>query len=70
MALEDALNEHARRPGDFIGTLQWHSRSGKVRRWTILRGSRVNQIRVKGCRGDKSWSWLLARLRARISRGV
>lgn len=68
MALRDALAEHARLPGDYIGTLEWRDRSGKVRRWVVRRARRVDQIRIDGAAGARSMSWLCDRLRRHLAR--
>lgn len=69
MAMVDALAEHARIPGDYIGTLEWRDRSGKVRRWVVRRAERVDQISVDGVDGARSWTWLSDRLRRRLCGG-
>ena len=58
--------------GDMIGVLQWTcSRTGKVRRWTIRIGSRIDQITATTADGRKSnsmgWTRLLNSLRAYLA---
>lgn len=69
MAVRDAIAEHARLPGDYMGTLEWRDRSGQVRRWVVRRAQRIDQIRVDGVAGARSWTWLLDRLRRRLCGG-
>lgn len=57
-----------RRAGDVLGVLQWtDARSGRVRRWTVRIGHRVDQVVAvapDGRRtGSHGWTWLLAHLR-------
>lgn len=66
MELARALNEYATEPGDWIGTLEYRSRSGKVRKWVVRRGPRRDQIAIDGIKKPKSWTWLLDKLRRRI----
>jgi hypothetical protein len=53
--------------GEFLGTLQWHDCSGKINRWTVRQGKRVDQIRVAGMREDHGWDFVLAKLRGKLS---
>jgi hypothetical protein len=57
-----------RKRGDALGTLQWHDfRSGKVRRWVVRIGDRIDQITLETPDGRKTkstgWSWALDHLR-------
>jgi hypothetical protein len=54
--------------GEYIGTLQWQDMSGKVNRWTVRQGKRVDQIHVGGMREDHGWDYVLAKLRAKLSK--
>jgi hypothetical protein len=56
------------RKGDALGCIQYHNfRTGKVSRWTVLRGSRVNnyQLRTPDGRTSKphGLAWILDKLR-------
>jgi hypothetical protein len=57
-----------RNEGDAIGCLQWTDfRSGKVRRWTVRIGDRLDRITLESPDGRKTashgWTWVLAHLR-------
>ena len=58
--------------GDALGCLQWTDfRSGKVRRWTIRIGDRIDRITVESP-GEKpssshGWTWFLTKLRKHLS---
>jgi hypothetical protein len=60
-----------RKSGDILGTFQWaDARSGKVRRWVVRIGDRVDQITVEFA-GDKpseshGWAWLFTKIRKHI----
>jgi hypothetical protein len=54
--------------GEFLGTLQWQDMSGKVNRWTVRQGKRVDQIHVDGMREDHGWDYVLAKLRTKLSK--
>ena len=54
--------------GDAIGSLEWRDfRSGRIARWTVLRGSRRNNYRLRTPDGRKSkphgLAWLLVKVR-------
>lgn len=54
--------------GDAIGCLQWTEYStGKVRRWIIRRGSRVDQVTMENMMGKRTashgWTWVMSHLR-------
>ena len=55
--------------GELLGVLQWHAQDGRVRRWTIRQGDRMNGIRVesKGQRIECGWDHLLRSLRKRLA---
>lgn len=57
-----------RRQGDPIGCLQWTCfASGRVRRWLIRIGTRIDQVTMEAMDGRKSpsrgWTWILDHLR-------
>lgn len=57
-----------RNQGDALGSLQWHDfRSGKVRRWTVRIGDRIDRITLHTPDGRKTsshgWTWCLNHLR-------
>ena len=61
-----------RKCGDAIGCLEWRDfRSGKVRRWTIRIGDRIDRITVEspGTKPSNShgWTWFLESLRKHLS---
>ena len=62
----DVLN-YPRKQGSPLGSLQWHDfRTGKVRRWTVRIGDRMDRITLEmnGKKTDShGWSWVLDRLR-------
>lgn len=63
-------NELRRIPkGETIGVLQWHASDGKVRRWTIRQGQRMNSITViaQGKAIDCGWDHLFRFLRKKLS---
>jgi hypothetical protein len=54
--------------GDAIGSLQWTDfRTGKVTRWPILRGDRVDRVILRHHDGRKTashgWTWVMDHLR-------
>ena len=58
--------------GDAIGSLQYHDfRTGKIRRWTVLRGDRVDRVMLRSPDGRKTrshgWTWILDHLRGHLS---
>jgi hypothetical protein len=57
-----------RKTGDALGCLQWHDFStGKVRRWTVRIGDRIDRITLESPDGRKTgshgWAWALDHLR-------
>lgn len=61
-----------RKKGDALGSLQWHDyRTGKIRRWTIRIGDRLDRITHESPGGTPSrshgWTWFLNRLRSHIT---
>ena len=61
-----------RRQGDALGCLQWTDfRTGKVRRWNVRIGDRLDRITVEapGHPPSKShgWTWFLTQLRKHLS---
>jgi hypothetical protein len=55
--------------GDLLGTLQWHAADGKVRRWVIRQGKRMNGIRVcaQGKTVECGWDRLFRGLRPKLA---
>jgi len=54
--------------GDSLGSLQWTDfRTGKVRRWTVKIGDRIDRITLESPDGRKTashgWTWALDHLR-------
>lgn len=57
-----------RKQGDPLGALQWHDfRTGKVRRWVVRIGDRIDSVTLESPDGRKTashgWSWALDHLR-------
>jgi hypothetical protein len=57
-----------RNQGDTLGCLQWHDfRTGKVRRWTVRIGDRIDRVTLEAPDGRKTnshgWSWVMSHLR-------
>jgi hypothetical protein len=60
------------RKGDALGCLQWSDfRTGKVHRWIVRIGKRVDRITVESPGGTPStshgWTWFLTQLRKHLS---
>ncbi len=57
------------RVGELIGVMQWHAADGKVRRWTIRQGKRMNGIRVEaqGKTVECGWDHLFRSLRKKLA---
>ena len=58
--------------GDAIGSLQYHDfRTGKIRRWTVLRWDRVDRVILRYPDGRKTkphgWTWILDHLRGHLA---
>lgn len=56
------------REGDAIGAIEWRNfLTGKVTRWTVLRGDRVNNFKLRSPDGRASkphgLAWLLGKIR-------
>lgn len=55
--------------GELLGVLQWHAADGKVRRWVIRQGKRMNGIQV--CAQSKviesGWDRLFRSLRPKLA---
>ena len=65
---EIELQNLPRNQGDALGCLQWTDfRTGKVRRWTVRIGDRIDRITLESPDGRKTdshgWSWVLDHLR-------
>ena len=63
----EAINLPKRR-GDALGCLQWHNfRTGKVRRWTIRIGDRIDRVTAEAPNGkitkSHGWTWIMDHLR-------
>lgn len=61
-----------RHQGDAVGCLQWTDfRSGKVRKWVIRIGDRIDRITVESPHTARSrshgWTWFLTSLRKHLS---
>lgn len=59
--------------GDSLGSLTWHNhRTGRVTRWIVERGPRLNNYRLRSPDGRKSkphgMAWMLDKIRAVILR--
>lgn len=67
MAIARIIGERPIEKGQYVGTLQWADHTGKVRRWTIRRGSRSGQIQIDGVDSPRTVTWLLDRLRRHLS---
>jgi multidrug efflux pump subunit AcrA (membrane-fusion protein) len=67
MELARIIGEGPIEKGQYVGTLQWADHTGKVRRWTIRRGSRSGAVMVDGIDDPKTVTWLLDRLRRHLS---
>jgi hypothetical protein len=57
-----------RKEGDALGCLQWTDfRTGRVRRWTVRIGARMDQVTLHSPDGRSTqshgWSWVTAHLR-------
>ena len=57
-----------RKTGDAIGCLQWTDfRTGKVRRWTVRIGDRIDQVTLHAPDGKATrshgWAWVMDHLR-------
>lgn len=61
------LNEGFANEGDYIGTLEWRDKTGKVRKWVIRRGPRYNQMLIDGVEAPKSVTVLMSKLRKSLS---
>ena len=66
--LSELISNPSIREGDAIGSLQWTDfRSGKVMRWTVLRGDRVDRVILRHPDGRKTkshgWTWVMDHLR-------
>jgi len=68
---ETEIENLPRRQGDALGCLQWTDfRTGKVRRWVVRIGDRVDRITVESPGGKPSpshgWTWFLTQLRKHL----
>lgn len=68
----ESLRRSTRRTSrDAIGALQWSDfRSGRVRRWTVRVGDRIDRITLESPGGKRTdshgWTWILDRLRSHL----
>lgn len=58
--------------GDPIGALEWRDfRSGEVKRWTVLRGDRVDRVILRHPDGRETrshgWTWVMDHLRGYLA---
>jgi len=55
--------------GELLGVLQWHAGDGKVRRWTIRQGERMNGIQVcaQGKVIECGWDRLFRGIRPKLA---
>jgi hypothetical protein len=61
------------KPGDPLGCLQWTDyRTGRVRRWIVRIGARMDQVTLqapgKQPSSSHGWAWVLTKLRAHLCR--
>jgi hypothetical protein len=68
--LTDALS--IPQQGDAIGSLQYRDfRTGKVRRWTVLRGDRADRVVLRSPDGRQTqahgWTWVMDHLRGYLA---
>lgn len=80
IGIEDRIRELAEieaqnlphKQGDALGCIQWTDfRTGKVRRWTVRIGDRIDRITVESP-GEKpspshGWTWFLTKLRKHLT---
>jgi hypothetical protein len=66
----DTLRDQLQIPvfGDAVGSLEYRCfRTGTIKRWTILRGDRVDRVILRSPDGRKTdshgWSWIVTHLR-------
>ena len=57
-----------RKQGDALGTMQWTDfRTGKVRRWTVRIGDRIDRVTLESPAGKRTsshgWTWIMDHLR-------
>ncbi len=66
--LQDLAANPQLRAGSVLGRLEWHNYvSGRVTRWAVLRGTRINNYVLRAPDGRVTrahgWAWLLGKLR-------
>jgi hypothetical protein len=69
---EVAVQNLPRREGDAIGCLQWADfRTGKVRRWVVRIGDRIDRVTLESSNGRRTrshgWTWVMDRLRGYLA---
>ena len=80
IGMEDRIREMAEievqnlpsNQGDPIGCLQWHDfRTGKVRRWAVRIGDRIDRITLHSPDGRRTkpsgWTWVMDHLRGHLA---
>lgn len=70
--MADITSEDIADPPPTIGSLQWHDfRTGKVHRWTVLRGDRIDQVILRAPDGRQTqphgWTWIMDHLRGYLA---
>ena len=60
-----------RKQGDILGSLQWtDARTGRIRRWIIRIGDRIDRITMESMDGKQTsshgWAWVLNSLRPHL----
>ena len=69
--MENTPDQEPRRvpKGELLGVLQWHAGDGKVRRWTIRQGERMNGIQVcaQGKVIECGWDRLFRGIRPKLA---
>jgi hypothetical protein len=69
--LENPPDDEPRRvpAGELLGVMQWHAADGKVRRWVIRQGQRMNGIQVsaQGKTVECGWDWMFRSLRKKLA---
>jgi hypothetical protein len=58
--------------GDAVGSFQYHDfRTGKVRRWTVLRGDRADRVMLRYMDGRQTkphgWTWIMDTMRGHMA---
>jgi hypothetical protein len=69
---ELAVMNLPRRRGDALGCLQWTDfRTGKVRRWVVRIGDRIDRVTLHTPEGSATrshgWTWVMSHLRGKLA---